>query len=240
MSRGALLLHGFTATPECLNSLAGPLRQKGFVVSAPLLVGHGTTPEELSKTTWQDWYEGVEKNFKDLQKKVDEVFVAGLSLGGLLALMLASEYPVKKLALLATPVFLSGILAKYVLPVVAHSSLINVYPYQKKWAGAAINDPVAREEFKSYTKMPIKSIMAIVDLQKEVALRLPKITPPVLILHSPHDTTAPYANMDYLKQHLGSKEIKTVTLEKSDHVLTMDYEKEQVAQEVVSFFQEVS
>ncbi len=240
MSHGVLLLHGFTATPECLDSLVDPLRQKGFVVSAPLLAGHGTTPEELAKTTWQDWYEGVEKNFQDLQKRVDEVFVAGLSLGGLLSLMLASEYPVKKLALLATPVFLGGLLAKYVLPVVARTPLINVYPYQKKWAGPAINDPVAREKFKSYTKMPIKSIMAIVNLQKEVVRKLPQIQVPTLILHSPHDTTAPYANMDYLKQHLGSKEIKTVTLETSDHVLTMDYEKDLVAREVVSFFREAS
>ena len=236
MRQGALLLHGFTATPECLDSLSEPLRQNGFVVEAPLLAGHGTTAEELAKTTWQDWYDGVKKSFRILQEKVDGVSVAGLSLGGLLSLMLASEYSVKKMALLATPVFLNGFLAKRVLPLVAHSFLEKIYPYQRKWAGPAINDPIAREQFKSYSKMPIRSIMEIVNLQKEVVQRLPRITVPTLILHSPHDTTAPYANMDYLKSHLSSKKIKTVTLEKSDHILTMDYEKDLVAQEVVRFF----
>ncbi len=84
--------------------------------------------------------------------------------------------------------------------------------------------------------MPIRSITEIVNFQKEVAPRIPHITIPTLIIHSPYDTTAPFANMAYLKNHLGASEIKTVTLEKSDHVLTLDYEKELVAKEVVDFF----
>ena len=234
---GVLAIHGFTATPECLESLVLPLRQKGFIVEAPLLAGHGTTVEELAKTTWHDWYGSVEKAYLNLKKKVDHISVVGISLGGLLTLMLASEHhEIDRIALLATPVFLTGFLAEKVLPVVANSFLKHIYPYQRKWAGPAINDPIARDQFKCYTKMPIRSIMEIVNFQKEVAPRIPHITIPTLIIHSPYDTTAPFANMAYLKDHLGSSEIKTVTLEKSDHVLTLDYEKDLVAQEVVDFF----
>ena len=78
--------------------------------------------------------------------------------------------------------------------------------------------------------------MEILQLQEDVIPRLPQVTAPTLIIHSPHDSTAPYENMAYLKEHLGSKVIKTVTLEKSDHVLTLDYEKNLVAREVVNFF----
>ncbi len=237
MSRqGVLALHGFTATPECLESLTAPLRKKGFEVSAPLLVGHGSTAQALSQTKWQDWYQGVAGEFEKLQKLCSDVSVVGLSLGGLLSLKLATAYPVRRLALLATPLFLSGFLAKYVLPVLGNTFLKEIYPYQPKLAGPAINDPVGRAQFKSYTKMPIRSIMEIVRLQKDLASRLPSITVPTLILHSPHDTTAPYANMEFLKSKLGSPEIKTISLELSDHVLTMDYEKEKVAHEVAQFF----
>ena len=238
MPPGALLIHGFTATPECMESLAGSLKKAGFEVAAPLLPGHGTTPEDLLTKKWQDWYEAAASEFRKLQGRCDGVSVAGLSLGGLLGLRLASEEPVGRLALLATPVFFTGFLTRVVLPAIARTPLRDLYRYQRKWMGAAISDPEGRRRFKSYEEMPIRSIWEIVRLQKEVAPRLPAIQVPTLILHSPHDITAPYENMDYLKRHLGSRVIRTVALERSNHVLTMDYEKDRVAQEVVRFFGE--
>lgn len=236
MPPGALLLHGFTATPECLESLSGPLRRAGFEVEAPLLAGHGSTAAELSKTTRQDWYDSAVHGFEFLQKRCSSVSVAGLSLGGLLGLKLATEFPVARLALLATPVFLGGILARFALPIIGNSFLKEIYPYQAKWAGPDIADPEGRKSFKSYTKMPIRSLMEIIALQKEIVPKLPSIDVPTLIIHSPHDHTAPYANMEYLRKNLGSKVVKTVTLERSRHVLTVDYEKERVAEEIVNFF----
>src|SRR3990167_10894570 len=148
MSKGVLAIHGFTATPECLESLTTPLRKKGFDVAAPLLAGHGSTARNLAHTTWQDWYEGVASEFRSLQETCDEVSVVGLSLGGLLSLKLASEFPVRRLALLATPVFLSGFMAKKVLPLLGNTFLKHIYPYQPKLAGPAINDPVGKAQFK--------------------------------------------------------------------------------------------
>ena len=241
MTTGALLIHGFTATPACLESLAQPLRQNGFVVRAPLLAGHGQTEELLKKTTWPEWYAGVKDELIQLQKETDHQFVAGLSLGGLLTLRLASmrlasEFKLSGMALLATPLVFRGLAAKVLLPLIGNTPLRRIYPYQRKWAGPAINDPLGREQFKSYVKMPIAAIMEIVRLQHEVAPRLAGITTPTLILHARHDTTAPYENMEIIRKALVAAAVETVTLEKSDHVLTMDYDKELVAQKVVEFF----
>ena len=126
-------------------------------------------------------------------------------------------------------------MARVLLPVVGKTPLRHLYPYQSKWIGSAINDPEGRSRFKSYSKMPIPAVMEIVKLQKEVVRRLGRITVPALIIHSPHDRTVPYENMAALKKKLGSKTVKTLTLERSDHVLTMDYEKELVAGEIVKF-----
>ncbi len=236
MPPGALLIHGFTATPECLESLAGPLRKAGFQVEAPLLPGHGTTPEELLKTTWQEWYEAVAEAFDRLKKKTDTVCVAGLSLGGLLGLRLATEKSVERLALLATPLVFKGALMRIVLPILARTPLKDVYRYQRKWMGAAISDSWGKRHFKSYDEMPIRSVWEIVRLQKEIRGRLREVTCPALIVHSPHDITAPYESMGYLERHLGSGLIKTVTLTRSNHVLTMDFERDKVANEVLQFF----
>jgi carboxylesterase len=234
--RAALLIHGFTATPECLESLKGPLERAGFDVEAPRLAGHGTSARDLRRTTWLHWYRGVLEAYEALAKRSDSVCVAGQSLGGLLALKLASERRVRRLALLATPVLFEGFLLNRLLPVIAGSPLRHLYAYQPKLLGAAISDPYGRKVFQSYFWMPVESVMEIMRLQENVRRRLESVTAPTLIVHSPHDTTAPYASMAYLEERLGSKTVQTVTLEKSNHVLTLDYEKDLVAREVVKFF----
>ena len=155
----------------------------------------------------------------------------------MLGLRLILEHPVSALALLATPVFLHGY-ARWVLPLLAAAPLNRIYPYQLKVAGPAIADPEQRAKFISYPKMPVRALMEIIRLQKEVIPRLGEVTAPVLLIHSPHDTTAPYHNMEFIKNRLGSREVQTIRLERSDHVLTMDYEREFVAEKVLQFFAE--
>lgn len=238
MPLGALLIHGFTATPECLESLKRPLLQAGFAVETPLLAGHGTSARELRKMTWRDWYDSVLPAYRSLQKKTDGVCVAGLSLGGLVALKLAEEFEVRRLALLATPILFQGFMMNRLLPLIAGSFLKYLYPYQPKFLGPAINDPEGKRAFKSYKLMPVESVMQIVRFQEDVRPKLGLVKAPTLIVHSPRDNTAPYESVAVLEKNLGSKTVKTVTLETSNHVLTLDYEKDLVARKVVRFFHE--
>ena len=76
------------------------LAARGFTVSAPLLAGHGTTPGDMARATWQDWYESVQIAHRQLSQCCAEVFVAGFSLGSLLAVHLAVRYDVAGLVLL--------------------------------------------------------------------------------------------------------------------------------------------
>src|SRR5579859_1859428 len=86
---GVLLCHGFTGSPQSLRPWARHLAEAGFRVSLPLLPGHGTRWKDLQSTTWQDWYAEVDKALRVLREDCDSVFVAGLSMGGGLALRLA-------------------------------------------------------------------------------------------------------------------------------------------------------
>lgn len=92
-SEGLLLLHGFTATTAEVRLLADYLRPFGYTISAPLLPGHGTSVLDLQETTWDKWTTFVEGAYLDLAGKCEKVAVAGESMGGLLALYLASQYP---------------------------------------------------------------------------------------------------------------------------------------------------
>jgi carboxylesterase len=90
---GILLIHGFTGSPSEMRPMGKYLHQQGFTVSAPLLPGHGTSPEDLQQTKWQDWWMCVKNAFMALQQAdVEKIAVVGHSMGGILALLLASEY----------------------------------------------------------------------------------------------------------------------------------------------------
>src|SRR5580692_2929043 len=81
---GALVLHGFTGSPQSMRGLAEALAAAGFAVELPLLPGHGTSVEDMVTTGWADWSAAAEAAYEKLAANSDRVVVAGLSMGGTL------------------------------------------------------------------------------------------------------------------------------------------------------------
>ena len=86
---GVLVLHGFTGSTQTVRDWAAHLAAAGLTVRAPLLAGHGGTWQDLAKTGWTDWYADASHAFSELSGRCSQVFVAGISMGGCLALRLA-------------------------------------------------------------------------------------------------------------------------------------------------------
>ena len=234
---GVLLLHGFTGTPECMDYLAQALNKEKFTVFAPVLAGHGTHYEHLEKTTWKDWYRTAEESFRTLKSRCKTVQVAGLSMGGLLAAHLGfhHKHNVASLGLLATPLFLDSFLIRGIFPAIWNTPLKRIYKYQQKYS-SSINDPRAARRYQTYEKIPVASVATLLDFQKVVRQELKHLNLPTIIIHSLLDETVPYGNLDYIKAILASDDIKTVQLKKSNHIITVDYEKDVVAKNLISFF----
>ena len=83
--RGVLLTHGLTGSPYSMRHLAEFFRDNGFRVMAVLLPGHGTQPGDLLEVTWQEWAKAVAYGAYKLAEEVDEVYLAGYSIGGALS-----------------------------------------------------------------------------------------------------------------------------------------------------------
>ena len=101
---GCLLIHGFTGYPEEMRGLGQYLAQKGITALGVKLPGHGTKPEDLAGVTWLDWINEVHQTYTQLTQICDKVFVAGFSMGGTLALHLASHAPVAGVISMSAPV----------------------------------------------------------------------------------------------------------------------------------------
>jgi esterase/lipase len=84
--RGVLLTHGLTGSPYFMRHLAAFFQENGFRVMAVLLPGHGTQPGDLLDTNWQEWAKTVAYGAYKLAQEVDEVYLAGYSIGGTLSI----------------------------------------------------------------------------------------------------------------------------------------------------------
>jgi carboxylesterase len=211
------------------------LAENNYTVLAPLLAGHGTSPEDCETKSWQDWNNSVNEAYSRLAGKCDSVLVVGLSMGGLLTLELAATRP-KSLAgivLLATPLFLPTWI-EWAVPIIRYSWLRPFYRYQPK-SLADIRDPEARSNYWSYKKIPVSSVHQLLELQKRVRAHLNQVNAPALIMHARDDRTAPYASMEAIAKELGSTRIETVTLTQSQHIVTLDWDKEWVIKKIHDF-----
>lgn len=74
---GFVLVHGFTATTTEVKPLAERLYQQGYTISAPLLPGHDTHPDDLNRVHWQEWYKTVSQAYLELRKTCDQVWLGG-------------------------------------------------------------------------------------------------------------------------------------------------------------------
>src|SRR2546423_890879 len=92
-ARGCLLIPGFSGTPPGMRGLWEDLAVAGYDVMGPLLAGHGLSPEAMALTRWTDWAASAQLAYETLRQDCAEVFVAGQSLGGTLALHLAATNP---------------------------------------------------------------------------------------------------------------------------------------------------
>ena len=87
-----ILSHGLTGTPREMKFLGNFFHMRGYNVVCPRLAGHGEPIEIFKYTKWEAFYESVRKAFLKLDTE-KPVFAAGLSMGALLVLLLAEEFP---------------------------------------------------------------------------------------------------------------------------------------------------
>lgn len=102
--KGVLVIHGFVGSPEEVSALSNYLKKRGYIVSVPILPGHGQEKEALQLVKAAEWMEAVEQAYLELEKICDCVFVVGFSMGGLLGAQLWN-YQIAGLVTVNTPVY---------------------------------------------------------------------------------------------------------------------------------------
>jgi carboxylesterase len=211
-----LLIHGFTATTAEVRLLANAFQKMGLTVSAPLLPGHGRTPQEMNHTKYRDWIDCVEAAYQDLCRQCSRVVIGGESMGAVLSLYLAEAHPEIDALLLYSPALRVDNLRyakflKFFFPLMEKS---NNDPNDKVWQGYTVNPLYAADEF--------------LKLQRLVTSRLADVRQPALILQGIYDKTIHPACGHNIYDGIRSQMKEFNLMQNSGHVMLLGKEFERI------------
>src|SRR5689334_1306546 len=138
----------------------------------------------MQVTGWQDWYAEVDRELRLLAERCSQVFVAGLSMGGALALRLAARHGERvRSVVLVNPAGKVHGLSAYALPVARH--LVRTTK--------GIASDIAKEGSTElgYDRVPLQSAHSLRIFFRLLDGELPQVTQPLLLLRSPQDHVVP-------------------------------------------------
>jgi carboxylesterase len=225
---GVLVCHGFTGNPQSMRGLAEAFAAAGFSVELPLWPGHGTTIEDMLETGWDDWSAAAEAAYAELASRCERVVVAGLSMGGTLATWLA-----------ASQSEIAGLIAINAAIEPAGEALADILRQTLEQGTAvmpAIGNDVADPSQKelAYDGMPVAPLLSMLEAQEALAGQLGDVRCPTLVITSRQDHVVTPTSSDYLAERVGGP-VERVFLERSYHVATIDYDREEIFTRSVEF-----
>ena len=225
---GVLVLHGFTGSPQSMRPLAEAFADAGYSVELPLLPGHGTTVSDLATKTFEDFKSAADAAYCDLSARTDRTLVAGLSMGGSLALSLARHH-----SDLAGLILINPLVAP---PAPVFLDLLHSAVSEGVSSIPSIGGDVMANGIKTggYDATPVASLASLMSALDDIAGCLSEVVCPTLLFSSRTDHVVPTASSDLVEAEIGGP-LERIVLENSFHVATLDNDAAEIEERSVSF-----
>ena len=231
-------LHGFMGYPGELSYPARKLADAGFTVAIPRHPGHGTCGEDFNLSNGEQWFRSVVDSYLELKSSHEKVHVMGHSMGGVLAILLASLFPVEKMVLMAPavklypPLFMTELVSPFV----------NKIPNKPEWAPDPSvqflddrdkdDDLYLGQEY--WTWSYFRRMADLSRLRRKSISRLPRVKAKTLNIMGHKDPTVSPKTAHIIKKRCGGS-VETVFLKDSAHLVPYDKEYEKNAELTVSW-----
>ncbi len=233
---GIILSHGFSSSPNEVARLARKLNHIGYYVYITRAKGHSIDAQFLSTTSYKDWLHSYNIGYGILKQVCDKVIFAGFSMGGLLALLSASNKHNSD-----------------ILGIVAISPALKIKDFRvnQLMLGTTVlfNDLLSKEnslgidyvdnnpeypEF-NYNKHYIKSIKELNVLMNTCEKNLDKIKHPMLIINNKIDPIIDSKSAITINNTISSKIKMTYSLSSKQHVIVNNNKLDEVFTAVCNF-----
>lgn len=211
---GILVSHGFNGTPQSMRYVGERLAKSGYTVLGVRLAGHGTHYKDLERCCYEDWMQSLKEGYERLARHCKYIYIVGQSMGGTLALTLASSYRC------------AGIMT-----INAAFSVPCYEAYESTSSPKYIDESLPDTKDSSvheivYDTVPVSSIRQLLRFIQDAKTSLSSVLCPVLLLHSVEDHVVPASSAHQVYNTIGSTEKECIPLTNSYHVASMDFDKD--------------
>jgi len=182
---GIVLVHGYMAAPPEVKELAVYLGKKGFLVYAPRVGGHGTSPEDLATSTHKDWMESVDEGYAIVSSLCKKVVVGGFSTGAGLAIDLATRVKLTALFAVSPPLRLQDFSVRFLPAVGLWNRSMDFINMDRAKMEFVENKP--ENPHINYFRNPVSGVRELGLLMASVEKELPQIKIPTLVIQADGD-----------------------------------------------------
>lgn len=222
---GCLCIHGFTGGPYEIEPLTSFLSEEtDWLVVTPTLPGHGLNLQ-LDDVTHEDWLEAADQAYQELATQVDQIYLIGFSMGGMIAAYLAAKYPVKGLVMLSPS-------RKY-LSLSKIASEVR-YLVRERFFGEIENNLVYQNLQHKKGLIPARAYVEFAKCIAKTRPFLKEITCPVLVLQGIQDGLVPYQTTHDLANEI-PVDIDVIYYADSKHLICLGDDKDLVIQTVYDY-----
>lgn len=220
---GVLLIHGFTGSAGHMRLLGDALNAQGFTVQGINLPGHATSMDDMAKTDWTMWLQAAKEAMLALGEKCRYTSVAGLSMGGVLALLLAQQMRVCAVATISAPMAVQN-------KAMPFARVASIFIKTIMWKGDEARQKMLDSKYDlGYQGFPTRCAADLSHLIGMARRNLSAITCPLLAVQSHGDETISADSADIILNGVSSTQKGVLWLDKVPHVCTISPEYPNIA-----------
>ncbi len=236
---GVVLIHSYLSVPEEVKELARYLNKQGLWVYAPRLAGHGTSPEDLATKDYSDWQHSVEKGYAIMSNICRKVVLGGVSIGGCLALDLASR--------LSNLAGVFAVCPPSQLKDYSYNFMPSLDVWRRLLKKLKRNDSVvdyllfsSENPYVNYDKNPVLGVKNVGLFLEQFRRRLVNISHPCLILHADRDPIVDSRGSRNIYDKLGTEQKEYVLMNFDNHIITSGEDSKRVHKLIGSFIMDAA
>jgi carboxylesterase len=236
-THACLLLHGLGGGAYEMQWIGQHLNGLGLTVQSVLYPGHDQRAKKMPRSHWQDWYAHIVDSYLALSQSHEQVSLVGFSTGCLLGLNLAMQHPTFKLVMMAPYLGLKHEWY-YGLPLEAYINTLGYVIRDVPRLRLPISDPIIEKLARKaafFSTFSLDAVRSAIELMEQVQPKLSSLNNPMLIVQSKKDTVVDPASASILYQQISSTDKQLFWLKDSDHVISLDRERNEVFRVVGEF-----
>jgi esterase/lipase len=213
---GIVLVHGYMAAPLEVRAMAEFFARHGFAVYGVRLRGHGTSPEDLARTPWEEWYESLNRGYAIIKSLTDYIVLGGFSTGGVLALLAAGRKrdKIKAVFSINAPLQLRNYMARFASQLVSMNSLITRLRGGQGWEFIE-NHP--ENKHINYTRNPVTGVRELGKAMAAMEGVLKDICVPSLVIQGFRDPLVEPSSGQNIFSQIGTHQKELVVLDAGRH-----------------------